>query len=108
MFQITINGNPVPTRDGATIFEAAFEDKYARTQFDTDILSLHYLKGVQEKEDSGLCIVEVAGKGIVNACDTIVEPFMEVVTKSEGVRAKQKAVLEEISAHDKESGKRSI
>ena len=46
MFQITINGNPVTTHDGATIFEAAYEDQYARTQFNTDILSLHYLKGV--------------------------------------------------------------
>ena len=99
MFQITINGNPVPTRDGATIFEAAYENKYARTQFDTEILSLHYLKGVQEKEDSGLCIVEIPGKGIVNACETIVEPNLEVLTRTEGVRAKQKEVLAEILKH---------
>ena len=52
MLQIMINGNPVPARDGATILEAAYEDKYARTQFDTEILSLQYLKGVQEKDDS--------------------------------------------------------
>ncbi|MBR3308747.1 MAG: 4Fe-4S binding protein, partial [Lachnospiraceae bacterium] len=99
MIQISINGNPVPARDGATIYETAFENKYARTQFDTDILSLHYLKGVQEKDESGLCIVEIPGKGIVNACETVVEPFMEVVTKSEGVRAKQKEVLAEILKH---------
>ena len=99
MFQITINGNPVPARDGATIFETAYADKYARTQFDTDILSLHYLKGVQEKDESGLCIVEVAGKGIVNAAETIVEPFMEVSTKSEGVRTRQREVLQEILKH---------
>ncbi len=99
MLQITINGNPVNARDGATIFEAAYEDKYARTQFDTEILSLQYLKGVQEKDDSGLCIVEVAGKGIVNATDTVVEPGMIVVTKSESVREKQKEVLKDILAH---------
>ena len=99
MFQITINGNPVTTHDGATIFEAAYEDQYARTQFDTDILSLHYLKGVQEKEDSGLCIVEVPGKGIVNAVDTVVEPFMVVLTKSEEVRRRQKEILQEILKH---------
>ena len=99
MIQITINGNPVPTRDGATIFEAAYENKYATTQFETESLSLHYLKGVQEKEDSGLCIVEIPGKGIVNACETIVEPNLEVLTRTEGVRAKQKEVLAEILKH---------
>lgn len=99
MLQITINGNSVPARDGATIFEAAYEDPYARTQFDTEILSLQYLKGVQEKDDSGLCIVEVAGKGIVNAADTLVEPGMIVVTKSESVREKQKEALKEILDH---------
>jgi len=99
MFQITINGNPVTTHDGATIYEAAFEDQYARTQFDTDILSLQYLKGVQEKENSGLCIVEVAGKGIVNAVDTVVEPFMAVMTNSVEVRNRQKEALQEILKH---------
>ena len=96
MLQITINGNPVPAREGATIFEAAYEDKYARTQFDTDILALQYLKGVQEKDDSGLCLVEVAGKGVVNAADTVVEYGMAVLTDSVEVRNRQKEALKEI------------
>ena len=76
--QITINGNPVTVREGATIYEATFEDRYAKTQFDLDILSLQYLKGVQEKDTSGLCIVEVEGRGIVNAAETLVEPSMSI------------------------------
>ena len=99
MFQITINGNPVTAHDGATIYEAAYENKYARAQFDTDILSLQYLKGVQEADCSGLCIVEVPGKGIVNAAETTVEPFMVVLTKSEEVRRRQKEVLQDILKH---------
>ena len=99
MLQITINGNPITAREGATIYEAAFEDKYARTQFDTDILSLQYFKGLQEKDDSGLCIVEVPGKGIVNALDTTVEDGMAILTKSAEVRERQAKALQEILDH---------
>ena len=93
MLQITINGNPVSAREGATIYEAAFEDRYARTQFDLDILSLQYLKDVQETDASGLCVVEVAGKGVVNAAETIIKPSMAIITDSVEVRNRQKQVL---------------
>lgn len=97
--QIKINGQPVNAREGATIFEAAYEDKYARTQFDTKILSLHYLKGVQEKDESGLCIVEVPGQGIVNATETKITDGMEILTKSPEVVERQKKVLRDILDH---------
>ena len=107
MLQITINGNPITAREGATIYEAAFEDKYARTQFDTDILSLQYFKGLQEKDDSGLCIVEVPGKGIVNALDTTVEDGMAILTKSAEVRERQAKALQEIlDHHDRDCNER--
>ena len=99
MLQITINGNPVTVREGATIYEATFEDRYAKTQFDLDILSLQYLKGVQEKDTSGLCIVEVEGRGIVNAAETLVEPSMSIITDSSEVRNRQKEVLKDILNH---------
>lgn len=99
MYQITINGKPVSAREGATIMEAAAEDKYARTQFDLEILSLQYLKGVQEKDDSGLCIVEIPGKGIVNAAETVITDGMEILTKSLEVRERQKKALKEILDH---------
>lgn len=99
MLQININGKPVTAREGATILEASVEDKYARTQYDLEILSLEYLKGVQEKDDSGFCIVEVQGKGIVNAAATLVEPDMSIITDSRAIREKQKEVLQEILDH---------
>ena len=99
MLQITINGNPVTAREGATIYEAAFEDKYARTQFDLDIPSIQYLKGLQEADASGLCIVEAAGKGVVNAAETLVEPNMSIITDSVEIRNRQKEALQEILDH---------
>lgn len=99
MLQITINGNPVTAREGATIYEAAFEDKYARTQFDLDIPSIQYLKDLQEADASGLCIVETAGKGVVNAAETLVEPNMAIITDSVEIRNRQKEALQEILNH---------
>ena len=99
MLQILFNGHPVMARDGATILEAAYEDKYARTQFDLEIPTLQYLKGVQEKDDSGVCIVEVQGKGIVNAAVTLIEPDMKVITDSAAVRFEQTKALKEILDH---------
>ena len=65
--QIKMNGQPVNVKEGATIMEAASGDKYARTQFDLEVLSLQYLKGVQETDNSGLCIAEIAGQGIARS-----------------------------------------
>lgn len=97
--QITINGKPVTAREGATILEAAYEDKYAREQFNIETLSLHYLKGVQEKDESGLCIAEVPGVGIVNANETYVGEGMEILTKSLAVIERQREVLKDILDH---------
>ena len=101
MLQIKINGQPVNVCEDnpTTIFEAAYGDKYARCQFDTDIIALHYLKDVQEKDDSGLCLVEIPGKGVVNAAETLVGAGMEVLTKSDAVREKQKDALQNILDH---------
>lgn len=99
MLHITINGNPVQAREGATVLEASREDKYASTQFDIDILSLNYLKGVQQEDTSGLCIAEVAGKGIINASITPVEDGMEITTDSPEILERQKQVLNQILAH---------
>lgn len=101
--QIKINGQPVTAREGATIIEAASEDKYARTQFDLEVLSLGYLKDVQETDNSGICIAEIPGKGIVNAYDTVVTEGMEILTKSPAVVEIQKQKLQEIlDRHDRD------
>lgn len=101
MINITINGNPVHARKGATVLEASREDKYASKQYDINVISLNYLKGVQTQDDSGLCIVEIEGQGIVNASTTIVEEGMVVKTNSPEVVKLQKEALTKILAqHD--------
>lgn len=99
MVNITINGNPVHAREGASVLEASREDKYASKQFDINILSLNYLKDVQQEDTSGLCIAEVSGKGIVNASTVTVEEGMEIVTNSPEVIGLQKKALQNILDH---------
>ncbi|RHD73338.1 4Fe-4S dicluster domain-containing protein [Olsenella sp. AM30-3LB] len=97
--QVMINGNPVTVEPGSTVLEAVSGDKYARTQFDIQVLSLQYLKDVQEKDDSGLCIVEIPGMGIVNAAETVVAQDMEIWTNTSAVVEKQQEALKGILAH---------
>ena len=99
MVNITINGNPVHAREGASVLEASREDKYASKQFDINILSLNYLRDVQQEDTSGLCIAEVAGKGIVNASTVTVEEGMEIVTNSPEIIGLQKKALQNILDH---------
>ena len=99
MVNITINGNPVHAREGASVLEASREDKYASKQFDINILSLNYLRDVQQGDTSGLCIAEVAGKGIVNASTVTVEEGMEIVTNSPEIIGLQKKALQNILDH---------
>lgn len=99
MINITINGNPVHAREGATVLEASREDKYASKQFDINILSLQYLRDVQQADESGLCIAEIDGKGIINASTTIVEEGMAITTNSAEIVERQKKALKEILDH---------
>lgn len=101
MINITINGNPVHAREGATVLEASREDKYASKQYDINVLSLNYLKGVQAEDNSGLCIVDIEGMGIVNASTVAVKEGMVVKTNTPEVMELQKAALNAILAkHD--------
>lgn len=99
MINITINGNPVQAREGASVLEASREDKYASKQFDINILSLNYLKDVQVQDTSGLCIADISGIGIVNASTVIVKEGMEITTNSPEVVELQKKVLKNILEH---------
>ncbi len=101
MINITINGNPVHAREGATVLEASREDKYASKQYDINVLSLNYLKGVQNEDTSGLCIVEIEGMGIVNASTVVVEEGMVIKTNSpEVVELQKKALKNILDKHD--------
>ncbi len=99
MINITINGKSVHAREGATVLEASREDKYASKQYDISILSLNYLKDVQRQDTSGLCIAEIAGRGIVDASTATVEEGMEITTNSPEIVELQKKALKKILDH---------
>ncbi len=90
--RMKVNGFEFPARADATILEATRES-YGAKQWDIYIPTLQYLKGVQEVDDSGVCVVEVAGvEGLVNASTTKVSEGMEVFTRSEAVMGAQNQI----------------
>ncbi len=102
LIYVEINGRPVRVRDGITILEASTDNKYARRQYDIEIPTIGYLKGIQDVDDSGLCVVEVEGiDGLVNASIQKVSDGMKIMTKTPAVVAAQKEVLARIlESHD--------
>ena len=67
---IKINGYDYTMKKGITILDASFETlKMQREFMQQSIPTLYYLKGVQDVDQSGVCIAEVDGE-IVNASVT--------------------------------------
>ena len=67
---IKINGYDYTMKKGITILDASFETlKMQREFMQQSIPTLYYLKGVQDVDQSGVCIVEVDGE-IVNVDGT--------------------------------------
>lgn len=101
--RMKINGFEFPMRDDATILEASRE-AYGARQWDIEVPTLNYMPGLQEVDESGLCVVEVAGQeGLVNASTTKVADGMEVQTRTPAVMAAQTEVLGCIMAkHDQD------
>jgi len=97
---IKVNGVEIAAPKGNTILQAVQMSgiDYA----DIDIPTLFYLKSVSESDDSGVCVVEVAGKeGLIPAWSTQISEGMEVLTNSEKVTAARIAALKKIFAkHD--------
>ena len=87
---IKINDTNVVVPEGATILEAAQQAKI-------EIPTLYYLKGINNTDDSGVCVVEVNG-AIVPAASTYVEAGMEVQTATPAVMAARKEALKKILA----------
>lgn len=98
-----INDFEFPARADATILEASRE-AYGAKQWDIYIPTLQYLKGVQEEDNSGVCVVAVKGvDGLVNASTTKVADGMEVYTRTPEVMAAQTAATAQILAtHDQD------
>ena len=67
---IKINGYDYTMKKGITILDASFETlKMQREFMQQPIPTLYYMKGVQDVDQSGVCIVEVDGE-IVNVDGT--------------------------------------
>ena len=83
---LKVNGVEITAQEGKTVLQAVQEAniRYA----EVDIPTLYYLKGVQERDDSGVCVVEVSGReGLVQAWDCPVSEGMEVYTETEAAVA---------------------
>ena len=100
---IKINGYDYTVKQGSTILDASFESlKFQREFMQQPIPTLYYLKGVNDVDNSGVCVVEVNGK-IVNASTTRVKPDMEILTRTPTVIAARKEALAAILArHNKD------
>lgn len=101
--RMKINDFEFPARADATILEAS-RQSYGAKQWDIYIPTLQYLKGVQEVDESGICVVAVKGKeGLINASITKVEEGMEVYTRSpEVMKAKADAYVGIMMTHDQD------
>lgn len=99
--EMKVNGVDMTAPRGATILRAV---QLADIQYaDTDIPTLYYLKDINETDESGVCYVEVVGRGTVPAWSTPVSEGMEVLTEGEeAVALRIKALQDILVIHDKD------
>lgn len=95
MVKLTIDGIKVSVKEGTTILEAAKE-------VGIHIPHLCFLKNINEIGACRVCIVENKGMNtLLTACNTVVQPGMDILTNSAKVRATRKINVELIlSDHD--------
>ena len=100
---IKFNGGEYSVPRGITILAAAQETQKLFQEFrQVQIPTLYYLKGINNTDESGVCVVEVNGE-LVNASTTRVKDGMEIFTKTEKVIAARKEALAKILAvHDRD------
>ena len=95
-----INGIDITAPKDMSILQAV---QYADIKYaDVDIPTLHYLKDVNEIDESGVCVVEVVGKqGLIPAWSCPISEGMEVLTETEKVVEFRKETLRKIlEIHD--------
>uniref|UniRef100_A0A7C2NYH1 2Fe-2S iron-sulfur cluster binding domain-containing protein n=1 Tax=candidate division WOR-3 bacterium TaxID=2052148 RepID=A0A7C2NYH1_UNCW3 len=76
--KVFINGREVKAKEGSTILETALEAGIY-------IPYLCHHPNLPPIGECGLCLVRVNGMGLVNACDTLVEEGMKIVTENEEI-----------------------
>ncbi len=100
---IKINGYDYTMKQGITILDASFESlKFQREFMQQPIPTLYYLKGVNDVDNSGVCVVEVNGE-VVNASTTRIKEGMEILTRTPAVMAARKEALAAILARHNKS-----
>ncbi len=91
-FKILINKQKIKVKKGETILEAALRNNI-------DIPNLCYHSDLMPLASCRLCVVKIKNKkGFFTACNTKVEPGMEVITNSQDLEKSRKINLELIFA----------
>lgn len=86
--EVTINGQTVHARAGATILEVC------RTN-DVDIPTMCFLKTLTPFNSCRLCVVEVSGsRNLVPSCSRTVENTMEITTESDRIATARRTLYE--------------
>ena len=102
--KIIIDGAEVAVTKGATILEASREADAKLFNMEIIIPTLYYYKGLVDVDESGVCVVEVAGcDAPVNASETVVEEGMVITTNSPtlfGTRREALAKILAVHHHD--------
>ncbi len=87
-FFIKINSNPYRAKEGQTVLDVALKNKIFITR-------LCYHPDTVIQGSCRLCLVEIKGKkGLFTACNTQVEPDMDILTDSEAISRAKKTNLE--------------
>lgn len=88
--RIIINGCNLVFEHNDTILEVARRNSI-------DIPTLCYLKGSHSKGECGICVVELEGeKNLVQACSTLAENGMIVLTESAKVMASRRSIIKKM------------
>lgn len=100
---VKLNNRDYSIPHGITILAASIETQKLAQEFRRiEIPTLYFFKGLNDIDESGVCIVEVDGE-IVNASTTRVKDGMEILTNSAKViEARKEALKEILKYHDKD------
>ncbi len=88
---VTINGQSYLIGQAKSILDVARDIK-------VDVPSLCSVSAHPDKQSCDLCVVEIAGKGIVKACETLIKDGMNITTQSSPLKAKRQQALNRIFA----------
>lgn len=100
---IKFNDKDYSVTPGITILAASLETQKLLQEFrKVEIPTLYYFKGLNDVDDSGVCVVEAEGE-VVNASTTRIKDGMEILTNSEkAVSARKEALAKILAVHNKD------